>query len=156
MKTIIVAMLCLGALTLSSVTASAQSRRECEAYARDVANQTVRPGGQALAGGLLGAGVGAVIGGIAGNRPGVGAAIGAGVGAGVGAAAGGPRWQAVFDNAYDDCRRGSRANFRGGNGGRLEPWTRAWYQACSARYRSFNPDTGYYNAGRGNMRFCSL
>jgi hypothetical protein len=38
--------------------------------------------------------------------------------------------------------------------GRPEPWTRAWYNYCSAKYRSFNPRTGYYTAYSGRKRFC--
>ncbi|WP_331461909.1 BA14K family protein [Roseibium limicola] len=37
---------------------------------------------------------------------------------------------------------------------RPEPWTRAWYRYCSAKYRSFNPNTGYFVAYSGNHRFC--
>ncbi len=35
-----------------------------------------------------------------------------------------------------------------------EPWTPEWYDYCSARYRSFNPDTGYYRTYSGRYRFC--
>lgn len=150
MKKIIAAAICFGTLALTAVDASAASRRECEIYATDYANSVTRPAGQALAGGLIGAGVGAVIGGIAGNRPGVGAAIGAGVGAGVGLGANNPRWQAAYNEAYRDCRND------GGSRGRLEPWTRAWYNACSDRYRSFDPDTGTWIDRNGNERFCEL
>ena len=38
--------------------------------------------------------------------------------------------------------------------GRPEPWTRAWYNYCSRKYRSFNPRTGYYTAYSGRKRFC--
>lgn len=38
--------------------------------------------------------------------------------------------------------------------GWLEPWTSAWYESCSARYRSFNPNTGYYVAYSGRRIFC--
>ena len=38
--------------------------------------------------------------------------------------------------------------------GRPAPWTRAWYRYCSARYRSFNPRTGYYMTYSGRARFC--
>lgn len=37
---------------------------------------------------------------------------------------------------------------------RPAPWTGAWYNYCSSRYRSFNPRTGYYLAYSGNYRFC--
>ncbi len=34
------------------------------------------------------------------------------------------------------------------------PWTPAWYDYCAARYRSFNPETGYYRTYSGRYRFC--
>lgn len=34
------------------------------------------------------------------------------------------------------------------------PWTPGWYQSCSARYRSFNPQTGYFLGYDGNYHFC--
>jgi len=36
----------------------------------------------------------------------------------------------------------------------LEPWTAAWVRSCSARYRTFNPRTGYYFYKVGRKRFC--
>ncbi|MEM6384124.1 MAG: BA14K family protein [Pseudomonadota bacterium] len=38
--------------------------------------------------------------------------------------------------------------------GGLQPWTPAWYSYCSNRYRSFNPNTGYFLAYSGNYVFC--
>jgi len=38
--------------------------------------------------------------------------------------------------------------------GHPRPWTAAWYDYCSARYRSFNPNTGYYRTYSGRYRFC--
>lgn len=38
--------------------------------------------------------------------------------------------------------------------GRYEPWTPSWYRYCSRKYRSFNPNTGYYLAYSGRYRFC--
>ncbi|MBV6657086.1 MAG: BA14K family protein [Devosiaceae bacterium] len=40
------------------------------------------------------------------------------------------------------------------HGGGLQPWTPAWYSYCSNRYRSFNPNTGYFLAYSGNYVFC--
>lgn len=37
---------------------------------------------------------------------------------------------------------------------RFQPWTPAWYRYCSNRYRSFNPNTGYFLAYSGEYRFC--
>ena len=45
--------------------------------------------------------------------------------------------------AYRAYRRGAYA-----------PWTTEWYSYCSSRYRSFNPDTGYFLAYSGQYRFC--
>ncbi len=35
-----------------------------------------------------------------------------------------------------------------------QPWTPEWYRYCSARYRSFNPRTGYFLAYSGRYVFC--
>ena len=35
-----------------------------------------------------------------------------------------------------------------------QPWSPAWYQYCSSKYRSFNPSTGTYTTYRGEQRFC--
>lgn len=35
-----------------------------------------------------------------------------------------------------------------------EPWTSDWYSYCSSRYRSFDPQTGYFLGYDGNYRFC--
>jgi len=37
---------------------------------------------------------------------------------------------------------------------RYEPWSDAWYDDCFRRYRSFNPDTGYFRAYSGRYVFC--
>ncbi len=37
---------------------------------------------------------------------------------------------------------------------RPRPWTPEWYDYCAARYRSFNPETGYYRTYSGRYRFC--
>ena len=33
-------------------------------------------------------------------------------------------------------------------------WTPEWYAYCSRKYRSFNPDTGYFRTYSGNYKFC--
>ena len=38
--------------------------------------------------------------------------------------------------------------------GRPAPWTPAWYSYCSSRYRSFNPNTGYFVSYSGHHVFC--
>lgn len=35
-----------------------------------------------------------------------------------------------------------------------QPWSPAWYQYCSSKYRSFNPSTGTYTTYQGEQRFC--
>ncbi|TPP11586.1 BA14K family protein [Rhizobium glycinendophyticum] len=37
----------------------------------------------------------------------------------------------------------------------IEPWTGAWHQYCSQRYRSFNPRTGTYIGYDGQSHFCT-
>jgi len=39
-------------------------------------------------------------------------------------------------------------------GGGFEPWTRDWYRYCSARYRSFDPQTGTFRGYDGYDHFC--
>lgn len=34
------------------------------------------------------------------------------------------------------------------------PWSPAWYDYCSSRYRSFNPQTGTFTTYGGEQRFC--
>ncbi len=38
--------------------------------------------------------------------------------------------------------------------GAIEPWTSAWYEYCSDRYRSFKPRTGTYSGYDGREHFC--
>lgn len=35
----------------------------------------------------------------------------------------------------------------------IVPWTRAWYDYCS-KYKSFDPQSGYYTTYEGEKRFC--
>ena len=37
---------------------------------------------------------------------------------------------------------------------RPRPWTPEWYDYCMSKYRSFNPETGYYRTYSGRLRFC--
>lgn len=34
------------------------------------------------------------------------------------------------------------------------PWSAAWYNYCASKYRSFNPNTGYYTTYSGYQKFC--
>ncbi|MEP3046299.1 MAG: BA14K family protein [Roseibium sp.] len=36
----------------------------------------------------------------------------------------------------------------------FQPWSPAWYQYCSSKFRSFNPSTGTYMTYRGVEKFC--
>ena len=33
-------------------------------------------------------------------------------------------------------------------------WTAQWYQYCAIRYRSFDPQTGYYTTYSGRRQLC--
>ncbi|MDJ0679357.1 MAG: glycine zipper family protein [Xenococcaceae cyanobacterium MO_167.B52] len=83
----------------------AQSRSECEEYARNYAKRNSSGRGTTLRGTATGAFGGAVIGGIFGD-----AALGAGLGALGGTVAGSSRkskdYQNLYNIAYDDCRSG--------------------------------------------------
>lgn len=35
-----------------------------------------------------------------------------------------------------------------------QPWSPAWYQYCSSKYRSFNPSTGTFTTYQGEQKFC--
>ena len=36
-----------------------------------------------------------------------------------------------------------------------EPWTRAWYEYCSDRYRTFNARSGTFTGNDGEQHFCT-
>jgi hypothetical protein len=36
----------------------------------------------------------------------------------------------------------------------LQPWSPDWYAYCDAKYRSFNPETGYFLGYDGEYHFC--
>ncbi|WP_309083206.1 BA14K family protein [Chelativorans sp.] len=38
----------------------------------------------------------------------------------------------------------------------VEPWSREWYRACSARYRSFDPQSGTFLGYDGRRHFCNI
>jgi len=46
-------------------------------------------------------------------------------------------------------RRHSRVRYY-----RPRPWTPEWYDYCMSKYRSFDPETGYYRTYSGRLRFC--
>ncbi|KQT50885.1 hypothetical protein ASG43_06410 [Aureimonas sp. Leaf454] len=77
-----------------------------------------------------------------------GAVIGLGLGAAI-ASANQPRY--VYRDAPTYYRAAPRAVY---SGGRYEPWSRAWYNYCSARYRSFDPGSGTFQPYNGPRQFC--
>ncbi|MEZ5839049.1 MAG: BA14K family protein [Hyphomicrobiales bacterium] len=146
-----IALAVIGAIAASFATfgsAEAASAGYCKQKARDYANSVVRPTSVAT-----GAVAGAVVGGILGSfgaNLGKGAAIGAGVGAVGGTASYSIRWHRAYDDAYARCMGyGVKTSY-----GAPKPWSPAWYDYCAARYKSFNPRTGYYTVKGGGKRFC--
>lgn len=91
-------------------------------------------GGAALAAGVIGLGLGAAI-----------------------ASANQPRYvyrdspRYVYRDAPVYHRAAPRAVYAGG---RYEPWSRAWYNYCSARYRSFDGRSGTFQPYNGPRQFC--
>lgn len=131
--------------------ASAQSRSYCDRYARDYATRATRTGNNVVGGAVGGAIVGGIIGSVTGSW-GKGAAIGGGVGAATGAGKSSIEWDRAYRHAYNSCMSGGgRTPARRGA---YEAWSPQWYDYCSRKYRSFNPNTGYYTTYGGKKRFC--
>ena len=114
-KSVLAAAIAVGTIGATTASASAygsspvivRSPVACDQYARDYANWAAgNRGGQAVIGGLLGAGVGALVGGFFFGTPIAGAAIGGGAGAVGGAMWNRPQWQAEYQNAYNACIHG--------------------------------------------------
>lgn len=143
-------------LALGTSGAHAQSAAECDAYARDFATQHVPGGGEVIGNAVGGAITGAIIGGIIGGGKGAGrgAAIGGGVGAFTGAANASHRWQATYDQAFNECMAGGPGSHEATLVGAPQPWTPEWVEYCSAKYRSFNPQTGQYLTHSGVYKPC--
>ncbi|MDS7595582.1 BA14K family protein [Agrobacterium tumefaciens] len=57
------------------------------------------------------------------------------------------RAQPVYDSGRDYYQ--PRRTYR-----TIEPWTNAWYDYCSQRYRSFNSRTGTFVGNDGQNHFC--
>lgn len=134
-------------------SALAQNHAACDQYARNYAKQ-VSSGAEVIGGAAIGAGIGAVAGAIIGGNSrgaGAGALIGGGTGAVAGAATHGKRYQDAYNYAYYNCMNQQAAQPVGGG---YQPWTPAWYQYCSSKYKSFKPETGYYTTYGGEQRFC--
>ena len=154
---ILTAACAVGLVTaLGATSASAQGAAYCDSVARNYASQNARTG-QVVGGAVGGAVTGAIIGGIVGGKKGAGtgAAIGGGVGALGGAANQSNRWQSLYHYAFNDCMARSASApppvyYSAGP----EPWSPEWYAYCSAKYRSFNPQTGMFLAYSGEYRMC--
>ncbi|WP_417686234.1 BA14K family protein [Roseibium sp.] len=86
----------------------------------------------------------------------VGAAVAAGI---IGLAAGAillgatsqPTYAAPAPSYYPPAPQ--PGNVYGGSIG-YQPWSPAWYDYCTARYRSFNPRTGTFTTYSGEQKFC--
>jgi hypothetical protein len=146
MRKLLLAVACVGGLAASTVGASAQNAY-CDSYARDYANKTTNTAGSVVGGAVTGGVIGAIVGG------GRGAAIGAGVGAVGGAAVNSASWNNAYQYAYNNCIRGNSAPVYYQP---LQPWTPAWYQACSSKYKSFNPNTGTWTDKYGQQHMCQI
>ncbi|WP_395174042.1 BA14K family protein [Roseibium alexandrii] len=92
------------------------------------------------------------------NNNNVGAAIAAGV---IGLAAGAIILGATSKPSYAGPPRGPaypypRAPYPGPVSGPVgfQPWSPAWYDYCSSKYRSFNPSTGTFTTYSGVQKFC--
>ncbi len=156
-KSLAAALLGLAVIAGSAVPASAGRAGYCDAYARDVANSRAGAG-DVLAGTIGGAIGGAIIGGIIdkGKGAGRGAIIGGVGGTVLGAGATNAKWQKIYRRTYDDCmyRNSVSAQPVYNDGAAPRPGTKAWYRYCSAKYRSFNPNTGTYTGNSGKTYPC--
>jgi hypothetical protein len=102
--------------------------------------------GDAIAAGVVGLAAGALIGGALASPP-------------------PPRYYYDGPVGYDDydyydrpayvVRRAPVRVVREYSVGGIEPWTRAWYNYCSRRYRSFDGRTGTYVGYDGQAHFCN-
>jgi hypothetical protein len=143
------------ALTCGAATATfAASPAYCDAEARRYANAYTNTGGNIVGGAATGAIGGAILGGIFGgnNKVGKGALIGAGVGTAAGAMGSAATWRDNYDHAYYNCMAAAQPAYRSVGG--PPPGTDAWYAYCSAKYRSFNPDTGMFLSNAGYWKPC--
>jgi len=162
MKTLVIGIIAVGgALALSAGSASAASSWQCKQYAQQVASQYGgNPGASAAAGGIFGGLLGAGIAGATGGNVGTGAAIGAGVGVVGGLASSGPAYQDAYNQAYWDCMNQPGPQPVYGGGGYGPPaGSEDWYQACAAKYKSFQwngPYAGSFKGYDGQWHQCQL
>ncbi len=178
MKTIVrTAGIAVASLVLAVTVAGDARANERHAYCNEYAHNTAKheTGGNALGGAIGGAATGAIIGGIleGGGGAGAGAIIGGGAGLLFGAIGERHRYERVYERAYEDCMEEYRQPSHDSNAAsydpddgyapppppettayKPEPWSDEWYAYCREKYRSFDPDTGYYLAYSGRYRFC--
>jgi len=129
-KFTVLASLFLGATAFGSMSASAVplSKMATSVQPEVVTSNLVQKTGKKTRNLLLGLGAGALIGGLIVNNN-----------------------NRAYNRGYNNAnRRPVRRSYRN----RYEPWTDAWYDDCFRRYRSFNPDTGYFLAYSGRYVFC--
>lgn len=153
MKKVLALLICAGALAISANVASAASVAECDAYARQVADNNTgkRAVGTAVVGALLGLGIGAA----QGNNLGSSAAIGAGAGGVTGLAVGSAEWQGIYNQAFADCRGSGATQNVSSQQGLYQPWTPEWFEYCENRYVSFTPSDGTFQPkGGGPRKLC--
>jgi hypothetical protein len=106
---------------------------------------------------MLGAFAGAAISGITGGNVGKGAAFGAGAGAVGGLVTQGPQWQARYNEGYNNCMYGGAPGPQPVYG--PPQGSEDWYQACAAKYKSFQwdgPYEGMFKGYDGVWRPCQL
>jgi len=130
-KSAILASLFLGATVLGAMSAGATpiSNMATSVQPEMVTKNLVEKTGKKTRNLLLGLGAGALIGG------------------------------AIVNNNNRAYNRGYNNNYRRpvrrrSYRARYEPWSDAWYDDCFRRYRSFNPDTGYYRSYNRGYVFC--
>lgn len=93
------------------------------------------------------------------------AIVGGIVGLGIGAALASPRYYEPAPRYYEPAPRYYerrvyrpkpvyRAAPRYYSSNVLRPWSREWYDYCSARYRSFDPRSGTFQPYHGPRQFC--
>lgn len=131
----------------------------CSDAARRVAYRSDDPSaviGGALTGAVLGGVVGAVTGNGQASNIGTGAAVGGVAGGVVGAGSQRHYSQRAYDQAYSDCINNSRFRDRARpiRYSRSQDRYSRSQDRCVARYRSYNPATGFYVSASGQLRRC--
>ncbi|MGI9484104.1 MAG: BA14K family protein [Hyphomicrobiales bacterium] len=146
------------AFAMAGAINSAEASRYCDREARAYADSRHSSGEAAVASGLGSAAVGAIIGGIAGGGRGAGrgAAIGGVAGAFGGAIGSSAHWRRAYDWAYERCLDEAQQPARYAPAQAYAPpeGSQEWIEYCTAKYKSFDPQTGMYLAYSGKYRRC--